>query len=480
MDNMKYCPYCGSSLISGLTSERNMHKEIIEAEYKEGKFAELMQRACNEDDVLAKYYCILYAEREGNQTFILSSKSIFDDKQIQKVNRANPFFGTCVRIFYNHKGGDSADIVKEFFESAKQEEIVAMTFVAEWLMYGQRGLARNPQKAYQYIKTASEKKYPPALYLRGLWHYRGGGEISKNEELGFKLIEEAAYYGHLGAIKLLSKNVINWRSEELKHDVEEDVFVEISNLLKQPKEKLCMPTGYDVDELLDNPQMAELYGGESEEFIEEKERVWSRIYKCKTAEEYDDLYEEIRKEEYQHYDIIPVLNWLIAAIETITGAPFIDRETRMQRQKEAEMFALNVEKAKALIDSYVKIEQFTNLREDLDKHNIVLKKEDKEKIYAYASEKIFKNHEDDIKVYRTYLSSRDEIKAYGGMIIVGVILSIVAIFISPIVMVIVAIVFAIIIGRQIMLNKHAERRMSETYQIYNELDNIRKIYDIYF
>lgn len=479
MDDMKYCPYCGCSLISGVMSEQDTRKEIIEAEYKEGKFVELMRRACNEDDVLAKYYCILYAEREGNQTFMFSFKDIFENSPIDVVNKSNKFYYTCWDVYHDHKEVNRESTVTNFCASAKVGEVAAMTFVAQWLMYGQRGLTKNPQMAYQYIKAASEKEYPPALYLRGIWHYQGGGDISKNEELGYRLIEKAAFYGHREAISLLSKNIKHWRTDELKHDAEEDTFEEIHSLLQTPKEKLLLPTGYDVDELLENPQMEEIYGDvESEEYKVEKERIWSRIYKCKTVEDYSDLYEEIRKEEYTQYDINPILNWLMAAIETITKEPFADRETREQRQKESEMYARNEERARDMIDSYTKLEQFTNMREEFSQNNIVLKKGDEKKIYSYAMDKILKNHEEDIKAFRIYLSSRDEIKPFGGKIVIGIVLSILAIFLSPILAVIVAVVFAVIVGRQVILNMQAERRMKETFQVYNEVDTIRKKYDI--
>jgi len=267
VDCMKYCPYCGNPLINGVINNRDTRKEIIEAEYKEGKFVELMRRACDEDDVLAKYYCILYATKEGNGTFMFSFRDIFEDREIKKLSIANHFYNTCWDVYHDHKEVERESTVTKFCAAAKKGEVVAMTFVAEWLMYGQKGLVKNPQTAYQYIKEASEKKYPQALYLRGLWHYQGGGDVSRDEELGFRLIEEAAFYGHQGAINLLSKSVKNWRTDELKHDVEEKVFEEIKGLLKKPKERLLMPTGYDIDELITNPQIAELYGNvESDEY----------------------------------------------------------------------------------------------------------------------------------------------------------------------------------------------------------------------
>jgi len=119
------------------------------------------------------------------------------------------------------------------------------------------------------------------------------------------------------------------------------------------------------------------------------------------------------------------------------------------------------------------------MREEFAKNAIVLKKGDEEKVYSYAVDKIFKNHEDDIRAFRMYLSSREEIKPIGGKIAIGIILSIIAVFLSPILAVVIGLVFVVIVGRQVVLNMQAEKRMRETFQSYNEIENICKKYDVH-
>ncbi len=80
---------------------------------------------------------------------------------------------------------------------AKSGDPKAQAALARTLLTDEPNFRKN-RRALVLLKQAAKKREPEALYLLGLVHLRGQG-VARDDALGMRYLEEAAYLGHLAA-----------------------------------------------------------------------------------------------------------------------------------------------------------------------------------------------------------------------------------------------------------------------------------------
>lgn len=454
---MKFCPYCGSSQEKSANSEiPDEKKQLIEKLYANGAYNNILDIAM-QGDVMAKTYYIRYMKDYAKKHRGLHYKN---NSKLQKLQACcleeNAFSMAAYGLFLylnadakiqawdyeeqNRVREEGAAFVKK---AMQMQEVAAVTIWAEWMSEGSKAVKKDEFNAYQQMRQAADQNYPPAMYLLGMWHYKGTCGASKKEEEGYQLIEKAAFVGDEDARQLIRQNDKHWFDTELGFSIPKERLeglVKISNFVEKSETD-------DKDDF---------------------SSVWDpKLNMCRSIRDYVDLYKSVCGKSST--DEVRA-TWLIHVISQLAQVP-LNKETVQDAIKTKNDY----QQAQRLIESYTCMEHFLHLKQDLARLGLRLDSAVMKEIMNRASEIMRSKYNEKILDGISYSTAAAEVKKAGSTagIFIWAIIILVALtaFFSTVGLIIGIVLFLGSIGvwRDKVKNKKIAAQAKENYLLVNAL-----------
>lgn len=228
---MKFCPLCGAST-NGTENEHGQEDHILTIRQfqKQKKYTEIAKCALT-GNVFAEYAYIQYAIQKM-KTWTQDAEGTSYIRQAMEQNNpaalaiwgvmlyvANRSKGTFEMLFEG-PGSDRAAYergIELIQRAANLGDAAALSYMGAWCASGSISqVLKSERDAYRYTQASVNKNYPTAMYRLGMWYLNGGNGVRKAPDLGYELIEKAAFYGESSAVDFVKKNNEKWFEADLK------------------------------------------------------------------------------------------------------------------------------------------------------------------------------------------------------------------------------------------------------------------------
>lgn len=449
--SMKFCPYCGNKTDDGEISRISNDLtswEQMKGLYHDGNHQKLLTYAL-EGDIFAKFYYLRYISDMANQKS-LSTETEIARKLKKHMDEGSVFakaiLGLCCYVYKISFSGitddwDESTGKRLIRESAESEEPLAMVFWGNLLFNGYK-VEKDVFTAYKMMKSAADQGYPPAIYTLGLWHCQGTAGISKNEELGTSMIENAAFLGDLSAKNYIRKEDSKWLDTELSYSISDD---DIGNTMALIADKT------NVDNTMIPMALCEEYE------------------RCQCKEDYIRLYKLLRDEYADDENIRDLFESLKQFIIGITGYS-LDKMSI----EDAEAWEKVMGRIEELTDRYTLPQHYLHFKDDIKTLEIDITEEDIPNAMRNISQGLRNKCEKDVEKYIAYSKAKADTSAegFGCVMTISILMVVLGFMFFPVVAWI-AIGFILLCGLarlslQVTFNKISITN-KENYLLVNEL-----------
>lgn len=315
---MRYCPLCGVS-VDGISRKDKKGELIFEIRQlqEEKNYSEIAKRALS-GNVFAEYLYIQYAVQKA-KTWTQSAEGTADIKQALEQNNpaAMAIWGITLYTSYRPKG-----IFEEIFEGPKYNDAefekgitlvkkaanlgdaAASSYMGAWCAAGSlTQVLKNERDAYKYTQAAVNKEYPTAMYRLGTWYLDGINGVRKNPELGYELIERAAFYGETSAINYVKKYNDKWLETDLRVLEDQKQIKRSAKLLHSSSKRLTEDIIFDEDVDFTYDGITFSSGYEVAVYKAECDFASTLLFNCSTLNDYLRALDIIQATRFSDYDI---------------------------------------------------------------------------------------------------------------------------------------------------------------------------------
>ena len=257
---MRYCPLCGTS-VDGISRKGEKEKPIYDIRQlqKEKNYTEIAKHALA-GNIFAEYTYIQYAIQKM-KTWTQDAEGTSNIRQAMEQNNpaamaiwgimlyvANRTKGTFEMLFEG-PGSDSAAYERGIAliqKAANLGDAAALSYMGAWCASGDiKQVLKNERDAYRYTQAAANKDYPTALYRLGTWHLKGVNGVRKVPEIGYELIEKAAFWGESSAVDFVKKYNDKWFETDLRASEDQKQIGQCVKLLRPIKKAITNDIIFD-------------------------------------------------------------------------------------------------------------------------------------------------------------------------------------------------------------------------------------------